>query len=195
MTMIMCSWVCAKETIEEKVESSAYLNFFSDIIFDRLVKFHDCKLLHLILSYIQKVTTDPSVNATKTSFTSCMAQHVLDAKIERYKTETMTPPYLGNALKYVVQISAQKITRNALLDLGASVSAISKSLYDVLDTRPMSPCSLNSHVVDSSNKQSFARVNNMMIELHLTYLSADFIIMDTENYPRKTIPNNYICNY
>ena len=73
MPTIMCSWVSAKETIDEKVESSAYLNFFSDIIFDRLVKFHDCKLLHLILSYIQKVTNDPSVNATKTCFASCIA--------------------------------------------------------------------------------------------------------------------------
>jgi hypothetical protein len=86
------------------------------------------------------------------------------------------PTYPWDAYERLVKI--WEIT-TFLLNQGAIVSAIPKSLYDVIYVGALSATSLNMSVADSSTKQAFGRVDNVVIELYMTYVvHVYFIIMD-----------------
>jgi hypothetical protein len=58
---------------------------------------------------------------------------VLKEKIYRYYRESMLPHKLVDIWISNIQITIGKVTWHAILDLGSSVSSISKKLYDQLE--------------------------------------------------------------
>ena len=69
---------------------------------------------------------------------------------------------------------------NALCDLGASVSVMPKSFYNMLDLNPLKECYLNVHFADSSKKKPLDRVDEVLIVVNDNYVPVDFIVMDIE---------------
>ena len=69
---------------------------------------------------------------------------------------------------------------NALCDLGASVSVMPKSFYNMLDLNPLEECYLNVHLADSSKKKPLGRVDDALIVVNDNYVPVDFIVMDIE---------------
>ena len=57
---------------------------------------------------------------------------------------------------------------NALCDLGASVSVMPKSFYNMLDLNPLEECYLNVHLADSSKKKPLGRVDDVLLLLMIT---------------------------
>jgi hypothetical protein len=74
--------------------------------------------LHELTSFLQKFASDPSINANQACFGSYIANLVLKEKIAGYNQEARIPP------KVLVIIG--KETHHAILDLGSSVSVLSK---------------------------------------------------------------------
>ena len=60
-----------------------------------LLDLDNCSL-HELISILQKVASDPSINANQAGFGSYIANHVLKEKIARYNQEAMIPPKLGD---------------------------------------------------------------------------------------------------
>ena len=69
---------------------------------------------------------------------------------------------------------------NALCDLGASISVMPKSFYNILDLNPLEECYLNVHLADSSKKKPLGRVDDVLIVVNDNYVPVDFIVMDIE---------------
>ena len=69
---------------------------------------------------------------------------------------------------------------NALCDLGASVSVMPKSFYDMLNLKPLEECYLNVHLADFSKKKPLGRVDDVHIVVNNNYVPVDFIVMDIE---------------
>ena len=90
----------------------------------------------------------------------------------------MIPPKLGDLWTPKIQITIGKVTWHAILDLGSSVSAISKELYDKLEIGAMEKCDIDLLLDDTSTKHALGIVNDVMIELHMTFVPVDFIVMD-----------------
>jgi hypothetical protein len=66
----------------------------------------------------------------------------------------MIPPKLGDAWIPKILIVIDKETHHAILDLGYSVSVLSKELYDLLHLKYMEKCSIDILLVDDSTKQA-----------------------------------------
>jgi hypothetical protein len=78
-----------------------------------------------------------------------------------------------------ILIAVEKESHHAILDLGSSVNIISKKLYDLLDLdKKMEKCDIDLLLVDDSTKHALSRVDNVMIELHMTFVPIDFVAMD-----------------
>jgi hypothetical protein len=72
-----------------------------------------------------------------------------------------------------------KESHHAILDLGSSVNILSKELYDLLDLdKKLEKCDIDLLLADDSIKHALGRINDVMIELHMTFVPVDFIIMD-----------------
>jgi hypothetical protein len=91
----------------------------------------------------------------------------------------MIPPKLGDAWIPKIQVTIGKETYHAILDLGSSVCVLSKELYDLLDLdKKMEKCDIDLLLADDSTKHALGRIDNIMIELHMTFVPVDFIVMD-----------------
>ena len=75
--------------------------------------------------------------------------------------------------------SIGKETCHAMLDLGSSVCVLSKELFDLLDLdKKLEKCDIDLLLADDSTKHALARINNIIIELHMTFVPVDFVVMD-----------------
>ena len=69
---------------------------------------------------------------------------------------------------------------NALCDLGASSSIMPKSLYDMLDLKPLDESILGVHLIDSTIKRPLWRIDNVLIIANENYALVDFLVLDIE---------------
>jgi hypothetical protein len=137
--------------------------------------------LHELISILQKFASDPSVNINQAGFGSYIANHVLKEKIARYNQEAMIPPKLGDIWIPKVLVTIGKETHHAILDLGSSVSILSKELYEVLELKNIEKCSIELALADDSIRHALGKVSDVMVELHMTFVPVDFLIMDMGN--------------
>ena len=77
--------------------------------------------------------------------------------------EVSIPRKLCDEWEPTIKIKIEDYECHALCDLGASVSAIPKSLCDVLGFNEIEECSLNLHLADSTVKKPMGRINDVLI--------------------------------
>jgi hypothetical protein len=91
----------------------------------------------------------------------------------------MTLPKLGNVWVPKILVTIGKESHHAILDLGSSVNILSKELYDLLDLdKKMKRCDTDLLLANDSTKHALVRIDNITIELHMTFVPVDFIVMD-----------------
>jgi hypothetical protein len=95
--------------------------------------------------------------------------------MQRYNNESMLPPKLGDAWIPKILTSIEK--HRAILDLEFSVFVISKELFDFLNLKNIENFSIYLLFAGDSTKKESGRVNDVMVELHMTYVHVDFIVM------------------
>jgi hypothetical protein len=113
---------------EKKVEEVKMLSEVKDPLLD----LEKCSL-HELINILQNFASDPSINTNQAGFGSYIANHVLKEKISRHNQEAMIPPKHGDAWIPKVLVTSGKETHHAILDLGSSVSILSKELYELLE--------------------------------------------------------------
>jgi hypothetical protein len=152
-----------------------------DNIKEPLIDREKCSLNELI-NILQSFDNDPSFNVHQTSFGFYITNHVIKQKIQCYNNEAMIPPKLGDVWIPKIFIAIGKVTHHAILDLGTSINILSKELYDLLDLdKKLEKCDIDLLLADDSTKHALGRINDAMIELHMTFVPIDFIIMDMRN--------------
>ena len=133
----------------EKVEEVKMLNK----VIDPLLNLEKCSL-HELISTLQKFASDSSIDVNQAGFGSYIANHVLKEKIVRYNQEAMIPPKFGDIWIPKVLVTIGKETHHALLDLGSSVSILSKNLYEVLELKNLEKCSVELTLADDTIKHA-----------------------------------------
>jgi hypothetical protein len=93
--------------------------------------------LDRIISISQNHACDPTINTNQAGFGSYIANHVIKEKLNMYHKVSMVPPKFVDVWEPRIYVTIGKITWPTILDLGSSVSAISKSLCDHLDLSPI----------------------------------------------------------
>jgi hypothetical protein len=159
---------------EKQVEE---VQMLSDNISKPLLDLDKCSLNKLI-NILQSFANDPSFNVHQTGFGSYIANHVIKENIQRYNNKAMIPPKIGDVWIPNILIVVGKESRHAIFDLGSSVNILSKELYDLLDLdNKMEQCDIDLLLADDSTKQALGRIDNVMIELHMNFVTVEFIDM------------------
>jgi hypothetical protein len=161
---------------EKQVEEVKMLSEVKEPLLD----LENCSL-HELIYILQQFASDPSINTNQAGFGSYIANHVLKEKIARYTQEAMIPPRLGDIWIPKVLVTIGKYTHHAILDLGSSVSVLSKELYEVLELKNLGKCSTKLALADDYIKHALGKVSDVMVELHMTFAPVDFLIMDMGN--------------
>jgi hypothetical protein len=124
-----------------------------------------------VISILQNYACDLIINTNKEGFGSYSINHIIKEKLDRYHKESMVPTKIGDVWEPRIYVTIGKIFWPAILDLGSSVLAIPKYLFECDVYLKLSNCSIK-HALD--------RVNNVLVELHMTFVHVDFIIMDMD---------------
>jgi hypothetical protein len=132
--------------------------------------------LYELINFLQKVSNDPPIIVHQAGFGYYIANYAIKERITRYNNEEMIPPKLGYAWLPKILITIGKETHHAILDLGSSVS-VSKELYDLLELKTMEKCSIYILLVDHSTKHALGKVNDIMVEQHMTFVHVDIVTM------------------
>jgi hypothetical protein len=91
----------------------------------------------------------------------------------------MIPPQLGDVWIPKILIAIGKESHHAILDFGSGVNIISKELYDIFDlVNKMEKFDIDFLLADDSTKHALSRIGNLKIDLHMTFVPIDFIVMD-----------------
>ena len=99
---------------------------------------------------------------------------------ERLKLEASIPSRLQDGCEPTIRIRVNDFDCNALCDLGASSSIMPKSLYDMLDLKPLDESILGVHLIDSTVKRHLGRIDNVLIIANDNYVPVDFLVLDIE---------------
>jgi hypothetical protein len=149
-----------------------------DNIKESLLDLDKCSLNELI-NILHIFANDPFFNVHQTGFGSYIANHVIKEKIQCYNNEAMIPLKRGDVWIPKILIAIGKVSHHAILDLRSSANILSKELYDLLDLdKKLEKCDIHLLLADDSTKHALGRTNDVMIELHITFVPLDFIIMD-----------------
>ena len=93
----------------------------------------------------------------------------------------MIPPKLGDIWIPNVLVTIGKETHHTILDLESSVSVLSKELYETLELKNLEKCSIGLALSDNTIKHALGEVSDVLVELNMTFVPVDFLIMDMEN--------------
>ena len=97
--------------------------------------------------------------------------------------EVSIPRKLYDEWEPTIKVNIKSCKGFSLCDLGASVSIIPKSLYDVLGLTNLEECSLNLHLADSTIKNPVGRINDVLILANRNYVPIDFIVLHIDCNP------------
>jgi hypothetical protein len=89
-----------------------------------------------------------SPNYTLEEISAYVEKYLCDLQLSlvpnpRYIQEAMIPPKLGDAWIPKVLVTIRKEIHHAMLDLGSSVSVLSKELYELLELQNIEKCSID----------------------------------------------------
>ena len=99
---------------------------------------------------------------------------------EKLNLEVSIPRKLNDEWEPTIKIRIKDYECFALCDLGASVSTIPKTLFDVLGFHDFDDCSLNLHLADSTIKKPMGRINDVLIVENWNLMPVDFIVLDID---------------
>ena len=146
---------------------------------DDEIDFYNCNLTEVI-KFLQKLAKLRDASKLNIAFTKHITDTLLKAREEMLQLETSIPRKLQDSWEPSIKMKINDFNCNALCDLGASVSVMPKSYYDMLDLKPLEECHLYVHLADSSKKKPLGRINNVLIVVNNNYVLVDFIVMDIE---------------
>ena len=104
-----------------------------------------------------------------------MTNALIESKEERLKLEDSIPRKLQDGWEPTIRIRVNDFDCNALCDLGASSSIMPKSLYDMLDLKPLDESILGVHLIDSTVKRPLGRIDNVLIISNISISSLIFL--------------------
>ena len=105
------------------------------------IDFDNCNLTEVI-NFLQKLAMSPDASRLNIAFTEHITNALIKAREKKLQLKTSILRQLQNGLQPTIKMRINDFDFNALCDLGASVSVMPKSFYNMLDLNPLEECYL-----------------------------------------------------
>ena len=93
--------------------------------------------IYEVIKFLQKLAKSPNASAMNVAFTQHITNALMQVREEKLKHEASIPRNLESGWEPIIKIKVNDFDRNALCDLGASISVMPKKLYDMLNLPPL----------------------------------------------------------
>ena len=125
--------------------------------------------------FLQNLARIPNASAINMTFTKRITNALMQVREEKLKHEASIPRKLDDGWESIIKMNVNDFDCNALCDLGASSSIMPKSLYDMLDLKPLDESILGVHLIDSTVKRPLGRTDDVLIIANDNYVPVIFL--------------------
>jgi hypothetical protein len=96
------------------------------------------------------------------------------------KQKASIPKKLEDGWEPIIDMHVNGFDCHGLCDLGASISVMSRKIYDMLGLPPLEKCYFNIPLADVAKKKPLERINDVLIMVNNNLIFVDFLAMDVE---------------
>jgi hypothetical protein len=133
-----------------------------------------------VIMFLQNLARSPNASAINMAFTKHITNALMQIREEKLKQEVSIPKKLEDGWEPIIKMKVNDFDYNALCDLGASISVMTRKIYDMLDLPPLENCYLGIHLVDIAKKKPLGRINDVLIMVNKKLVPIDFFVFDIE---------------
>jgi hypothetical protein len=99
---------------------------------------------------------------------------------EKLKQKVSIPKKLEDGWEPIIDMNVNGFDCRALCDLGATISIMSRKIYDMLGLPPLEKCYFDVPPGDVAKKKPLGRINDVLIMVNNNLVPVYFLVMDAE---------------
>jgi hypothetical protein len=175
---------CAKKPKTAKKNSQKSAKIFRSVGDDSSISFNDfdidgCNISEVIL-FLQKLALSPNASPLNIAFTNHITNALMKIRKEKLKQKAFIPKKLEDGWEPIIDMHVNGFYCHALCDLGASISIMSRKIYDMLGLPPLEKCYFDVPLANVAKKKPLGIINDVLIMVNNNLVSVDFLVMDVE---------------
>jgi hypothetical protein len=114
------------------------------------------------------------------AFTKHITNALMKIREEKSKQKVSIPKKLEDGWEPIIDMNVNGFDCHALCDLGASISIMSRKIYDMLGLPSLEKCYFHVPLADVAKKKPLLRINDVLIMAKNNLVPIDFLVMDVE---------------
>jgi hypothetical protein len=175
---------CAKKPKTAKTFSTKSAEIFRSMEDNNSTSINDfyvdgCNISEVIL-FLQKLALSPNASSMNVAFTKNITNALMKIMEEKLKQKVSIPKKLEDGWEPIIDMNVNDFDCHALCDLGASISIMSRKIYDMLGLPPLETCYFDVTLADVAKKKPLGRINDVLIMVNNNLVLIDFLVMDVE---------------
>jgi hypothetical protein len=133
-----------------------------------------CNISEVIL-LLQKLARSPNASSMNVSFTKHITNALMQIREDKLKQKVSIPKKLEDGWETIIEMNVNDFDYNALCDLGASISIMSRKIYDMLGLPPLENYYFDVLLADVAKKKPLRRINDVLIMVNNNLVPIDFL--------------------
>jgi hypothetical protein len=136
-----------------------------------------CNISEIIL-FLQKLSLSPNASSMKVAFTKHITNALMQIREEKLKQKASIPKKLEDGWEPIIDMNVNDFDCHDLCDLAASISIMSRKIYDMLGLPPLETCYFDVPLAEVAKKKPLGRINDLLIMVNNNLVPIDFLILD-----------------
>jgi hypothetical protein len=175
---------CAKKPKTAKAFSTKSAEIFLSTGDDSSISFNDfhvdgCNISKVIL-FLQNLALSPNSSSINVAFTNHITNALIKIREEKLKQKVSIPKKLEDNWELIIDMHVNGFYVHALYDLGASISIMSRKIYDMLGLPPLEKSYYDVPPADVAKKKPLGSINDVLIMVNNNLVPIDFLVIDVE---------------
>jgi hypothetical protein len=173
---------CVKKPKTAKTFSQKSAEIFQSVGDDSSFSFNNfdvdgCNISEVVL-FLQKLALSPNASSLNVAFTKHITNALMKIRDEKLQQKTSIPKKLEDGWEPIIDMHINGFDCHVLCDLGASISIMSRKIYDMLDLPPLEKCYYDVSIADVAKKKPLGRINDVLIMVNNNLVPFDFLVID-----------------
>jgi hypothetical protein len=106
-----------------------------------------------VLLFLKKLALSPNTSSMNVAFTKHITNALMKIREEKLKQKVSIPKKLEDGWEPIIDMNVNDFYCHALCDLGASISIMTRKIYDMLGLPPLENCYFDVPIVDVAKKK------------------------------------------
>jgi hypothetical protein len=129
-----------------------------------------------VILFLQKLALSPNASFMNIAFTRHITNALMQIREEKLKQKAFIHKKLEDGWEPIIDMHVNGFDCHALCGLGASISIMSRKIYDMLGLPPLKKCYFDVPLADVAKKKPLGRIMMFLLWLTITFFPLIFLL-------------------